>query len=145
MATYLSANASQGLTARNVYAGAQYSFGVYNANGNTLSVSDVIQMVAVPVGAVIIDLQVSGLVPGVTATVLKVGDGLSDARFGTVTLSATAQFLRTNTALGHGYQITLSDDAAVRYDTIDLVVNSSASVTTTCSIAVSVVYYMAPR
>lgn len=130
---------------RNVHAGLQVAYsGVYNANGNTLSASDVIQMCAVPHGAIIVDIQVSGH-GGATSHTIKVGDGGDDDRFGTITLSATTQFLRTNAATGHAYQYSLSDDAVPRYDTVDLTIQTSGSVTATASIIMTVYYYMPPK
>jgi hypothetical protein len=129
---------------RGNHAGLQTAYALYNASGSTLSVSDVIQMVQVPHGAVIVDVHVSGIA-GTAATTLKVGDGGDDDRFGTVTLSATSQFLRTNAAAGHAAVVSVSADSTTRYETIDLTVGAAASATTTCSIAMTVIYYMSPR
>jgi hypothetical protein len=147
MATYSSPSVTNvtPATARVVHAGLQTAYsGVYNASGSTLSASDVIQMCVVPHGAIIVDIQVSGH-GGAASHTIKVGDGGDDDRFGTITLSATSAFLRTNAGTGHAYQYSLSDDATTRYDTIDLTVQANGSATTTASIVMTVIYYMPPR
>lgn len=130
---------------RAVHAGLQATWsGIFNNTSATLSASDVIQMCVVPTGAIILDIRVSGKA-GVTANVFKVGDGGDDDRFGTITLSATSQFLRTNANTGHAYQYSLSDDAAVQYETIDLTLLTASSVTLTASIVMTVEYWMPPK
>lgn len=143
MATKYSTQITNGEGPRALHAGLQVARGVYAGVDATLSASDTIQMVRIPNKAVILDIQVSG-VAGAAATVVKIGDGGDDDRFGTVTLSATSQFLRSNAASGHCYQYSLSDDASPLYDTIDITIQSASSVTTTASIVLSVAYYMPP-
>lgn len=144
MATKYSTQVTNNEGPRNIQAGLQTVVGVYNSNGTSLSASDVIQMVRVPHGAIIIDRIISGVIPG-DAFLVKIGDGGDDDRYGTVTLSATAQCLSGNAAAGHAYQVSLSDDATVRYETIDLTISTAASQTTTSSIVLTVNYFMAPK
>ena len=144
MATVTSTQVAANAGPRVVHAGSIPAFGIYNANGATISAGDVIQMVQVPNGAVIDEVIVGGLIP-ITALTFTVGDGGSSARFiSTSTLSATAVIVRMNAGAGLGYQYSLSSDATTRYDTIDITIGTASSVTVTCSIALTVFYHMPP-
>lgn len=144
MATKQSVEVARGDGPRDIHAGLQTAYGYYTAGGVTLSAGDVIQMVKVPNGAVIVHRAISG-VAGAAAVGLNIGDGGDGDRYGHVTLSATAHYHIGNAAAGHGYQYSLSDDATVRYDTVDLTIDSVSSATATCSIVLTVTYYMAPK
>ena len=87
----------------------------------------VIQMVAVPNGAKIVDIIFYGDTADGKAT-LGVGDGSLTNRFGSATADATAATL--NLITGLPYTISLSDNAAKQWDTIDLFVNAVTSATT---------------
>ncbi len=145
MATKYSTQVTNSVGPRQVHAGLQTVFGLYNAGGETLSVSDTIQMVRIPNGAIIVDWAISGIVPGVTAQLVKIGDGGDDDRFGSVSLSATSQHLRPQASTGHAFQYSISDDANPLYDTIDLTLGAQGSATVTCSIVLTVTYYMGNR
>lgn len=148
MATLLSREVSLNVAPKQCHEGLNVGYGYYTSNGGTVSAGDVIQMVRVPNRAIIVDWALSGIIPN-AAAVLSVGDGGSATRFGvTATLSATTAFKRMDgvngAGAGHGFQISLSDDAAdPRYETIDLTVVSGTS-TVTASIVLTVFYYMPP-
>lgn len=144
MATKLSTQLTAGNLPRVNHAGANIVTAVYNAGGLTLSVSDTIQMVRIPHGAIISEVKVSGNIPGQLVTSIEVGDDGDDDRYGVFSLSSSLQIQRMNVATGHGYQYSLSDDLEPRYDTIDMTVAATATPTVTCSLVLSVTYYMAP-
>lgn len=145
MATYSTAQATAGQP-RSLESGLQYKIaGPLGTNGGTISAGDVFAMIPVPHGAIVIGVDVWGQIPGVSAgTQLGVGDGASTSRYGAVSMSATAQFIRAPMSSTGPYQYSLSDDLVPRFDTIDLTVLSVASTTVTASLYVGVAYYMAP-
>jgi hypothetical protein len=53
------------------------------------------------------------------------GDGSSTARFGSVSVVSTTVLFTE--AGGVGFRVSVSDDAVIRYDTLDLSVNAAAS------------------
>jgi hypothetical protein len=146
--TFNSRDISLGRAVTQNHEGMNVGYGYYTANGVSLSAGDTIQMVKVPNRAIILDWMLSGFA-GTAATVFSVGDGGDTDRYGvTATLSATSALKRMDgvngAATGHGYQISLSDDAAdPRHETIDLLVVSGTS-TVTCSIVLTVWYKMPP-
>lgn len=110
-----------------------------------LTAASVIQMIPIPDRAIILDGTLRG--SGASNCKLSVGDGGDADRFlSTVTQSTTSShqlwefFEKAATiATGFGYQYSLSDDAAVKWDTIDILVGS-ASLTGTVMLQVQ--YYM---
>lgn len=117
---------------------------VFVGAGATFSASDTIQMVNVPNKAIILEMILTGNTRN-TNTVVKVGDGGDDDRFITAqTLSSTDVMLRLNAATGLGFQISLTDDAIPQSDTIDMVIQSTASATATGSYHLIVMYYNPP-
>lgn len=128
-------------TPRLSHEGVTAARGQYTAGGATVSVSDTYLMVKVPNGATIIDGYISGTV-GTAATLFEVGIAGTDNNLGSaMTLSATAQLVRFNTALP--LKVSLSDDAVPQWSWVAVTVASSASVCATASINL-VVKYVAP-
>ena len=116
--------------------------GLYQASGATVSVSDTYLAVKVPNGATIVDGYIGGTV-GTAATVFKVGtigaNQADNACGSTMTLSATAQLVRFNSAQ-LPYRVSLSDDAVPQWAWVGITVNSSVSVCATASINLVVTY-----
>ena len=98
------------------------------------SAGDVIQMVPVPKGAQIVDVETL-FTPGAGGPVLtwSVGDGNSTQRYNTSVSAAVATQLRSVAGLGYSY----SAD-----DTIDIVVGAVGSATAAGSIRLTVTYSM---
>ena len=101
----------------------------------SLSAGDVIQMVRVPSGANIINLQLSG---GSGACAVSVGDGAAATRY-LASTSASAALVKTecNALAGHGYSYSAED-------TIDLLVDSVATGTATGLFTLTVDYTLDP-
>jgi hypothetical protein len=131
--TYKSTQVTQGDTPRAVSPGVFNAYGYYIATGSSLIINDVIQMVKVPIGARILQIDLystdldSDSTPAVT---LSVGDGTTPARF--ITASTVGQAggnihfpsVSTTTAAGVGYQYTVND-------TIDIAVTAAPTATAT--------------
>ena len=144
MATYTSAQATAGKV-RNLETGIQYAqAGPIGTGGVSLSAGDVFVGVPVPHGAIVTHIDVWGNVPGVSAgLLLGVGDGGSTSRFGSVSMSATAQMVSPPMPTGP-YRYSLSDNLVPRFDTIDLIATTVGSSTLTASLFIGVAYYMPP-
>jgi hypothetical protein len=117
----------------------------YIIGSTGLTAGSVIQMIPIPDRAIIYEGQLRG--SGASNCKLSVGDGGDADRFiSTATQSTTSSHQVWNffekaltIATGFGYQYSLSDDAAVKWDTIDIL-TGSASLTGTVMLRVS--YYM---
>lgn len=104
---------------------------------DSISVSDVFQMVKIGTGQTVVGGFITGNAVGGTATV-KIGDGGSEGRYlAAITLSTANQLVQFNAGLPYTYSI--SDDATVRFDTIDVVI-SAMSASPSASFAVVVQY-----
>lgn len=117
----------------------------FNFNGGTLTVGQIVQMVALPEGARVVELQVQAEFTGNTEGDYTVGDGGSAARYISST-SLTASSVRAiiNVPGGAGYRYTVSSTTTVGYDTIDVTIGGAASQCTTGSIQM-IVYYTYDR
>lgn len=113
---------------------------VFSAS-QTVTVGQVIQMVAIPTGCEILDGFVVSNWVGNGAGVFTVGDGSSTNRYVTAA-SLTASSRITRFSSGIGYKYSVSDDVAVplRFDTIDISVGAGATQTFTGSILMTVYY-----
>lgn len=117
----------------------------YVIGSTGLTAGSVIQMIPVPDRAKILTGWLRG--SGASNCKLSVGDGADPDRFiSTATQSTTSShqlwtFFNNALAIstGFGYQYSLSDDAAVKWDTIDILVGS-ASLTGT--VMLGVCYYL---
>lgn len=98
------------------------------------SAGDVIQMVPIPKGAFIIDVDTQ-FTPGAGGPVLTwlVGDGNATNRY-QASVSATLATLQRNTG-GHGYSYSAED-------TIDILIGAVASATAAGSVRLTVTYAM---
>jgi hypothetical protein len=108
-----------GATPRTIHAGAITVAARYTCSA-CHSATDVISMVKIPNGAVIDDVVLchsgdAGSAPAIA--VIQVGDSVSAARYASASWSATL-VLRATAGLGH--RVSLSDDASVMYQTINL-------------------------
>lgn len=143
MATKTSTAVGSTVMPRLIHAGVNVVNAVFVAGGATVSAGDVIQMVKVPHGARIVDVMVGGNSVN-TGLGISVGDGSLSNRFiTTVSLSSTSLIFRMNNPAGMGHAVSLSDDATVQYDTIDITVQDTASASVTASIELTV-WYVAP-
>jgi hypothetical protein len=103
----------------------------------TVTAGSIVQMLKIPDGAVIVDGWAQS---PADAFKLSVGDGGDPDRFiSTAQSSAAVELHRFDEPLGMGYKYSVSDDAIVKYDTIDILVGS-ASCTGTLELCVT--YYM---
>lgn len=120
---------------RAIHAGLQ---SVFSKQLVTVTAASVVQMLKIPDGAVIVDGWVSCPADGFK---VSVGDGGDPDRFlASATASAGgATFHRFNRPAGLGYKYSVSDDAIIKWDTIDILVGS-ASCTGTLQLCVT--YYM---
>ena len=91
--------------------------------GAAFSAGDVVQMVKVPNGARIRNVRIANL--SVASGTFSVGDGGDTARYIASTSATLSTVFSLNQAGGVGYKYSLSDDAAVQYDTIDYVVGTA--------------------
>lgn len=98
------------------------------------SAGDVIQMVPVPKGASIVDVE-TAFTPGAGGPVLTwlVGDGNTTNRYNASTSATVATQLRSTGGLGYSYSAE---------DTIDIVVGAVGSATAAGSIRLTVTYAM---
>lgn len=123
---------------RLAYEGPSVARGQYTANGVTVSVSDTILLVKVPNGATIIDGYISGT-HGSGAGIFEIGVMGVDNNLGSaMTLSATAQLVRFNSAQ-LPLKVSLSDDAVPQWSWVMATV-AGGSVCVTASINLCVTY-----
>lgn len=107
---------------------------VFNANSTLFSTGDIVQMMPIPKGAMIDDLNVVLTYNATSATLaVTVGDGNSAARYLGSTSAVTV--VRTATAGGIGYSYSTDD-------TIDVVIGTAASASSSAVIRLSVLYHM---
>lgn len=120
-------------------------------DGTTASVSsgDVIQAVAVPAWSRILSAIITktdgGGGAGVTSNMdAALGVGSSTTLFGNQTLSTTDSAEMHRFAVGMGYLVSISEAAAVQFETIDIVLTSTSE-TDTCDLHVWVTYSYEPN
>ena len=106
---------------KSLHAGAQSVFAQYVTTAS-LTAASVIQMIPVPSGARLVDGWVKS--PG-TGYLVSVGDGGDVDRY--VQSKSGSALQRFEVAAGMGYQYSVSDDAIVRWDTIDILIGSAAA------------------
>lgn len=114
--------------------------GTFSA-AQTVTVGQVIQMVAIPSGCEILDGFVIANWVGNSAGFFTVGDGSSTNRYVTAA-SLTVSSRITRFSSGIGYKYSVSDDVAtpLRFDTIDISIGAGATQTFTGSILMTVFY-----
>jgi len=120
--------AASGVQPRRDHAGRNVVRAIYKATASH-SATDVIQGVKVPNRAVIDEVtlvpidatNVGGSTPA--ALTITIGDGVDPSRYFSGSYSATVVVRATG---GLGYQYSISDDAAVMYDTIDVTITAGA-------------------
>lgn len=126
MATLQSDQVANNKPPRLEHAGGTWVLARYTSTAS-LSAGDVIQMIPIQHGMTIIDWILWTDTTDGSAT-FGIGDGSSTARFGSATASTVATALRA-TGTGLPYKVSVSDDALLRYDTLDLYINAVASST----------------
>lgn len=144
MATYTADQAQANFSARAYYVGTNVGHGKYQAGGVTISSGDVYQMVKVPNGALITDVRFYGKAAGVGGIVFTLGTSADASLFGSVTISATHQFVSVNGASATQqmpYQVSLSDDATPQHIVLQLT-QASGTATATGSFGLVVSYVM---
>lgn len=115
------------------------SWASFNFGGSTLTVGQVVQMLAIPTGCVVHEILVSAEFTGNTAGLYTIGDGSLTNRYCT-NASLTASSRTTRASSGIGWKISVSDDSTTRFDTIDISIGAGATQTLTGSIQM-VCYY----
>lgn len=128
-----------------VHVGVNVGRASYIAQTTTLSVSDVIQMVKLPEGAVVIDGYISGKIGAVASCTVKAGIGVAAATDGDLlaspkTLSATSTLWRFDGNKGLPYStptIAAATYPKYNYATITC---SGGSVTASISLQMTVLY-----
>jgi hypothetical protein len=119
--------AAAGIQPRGIHAGANVVRAKYVAEASH-SATDVIQMVKLPNRAIVDDIVLAPLGGGTgegsspAVLVVSVGDGVDPNRYYSGSWSSTL-VARANMA-GIGYQISISDAAAVQFDTVDVTINA---------------------
>lgn len=145
MATKTADAAQDYVQPRNNYTGKTTMVANVTANGGTMSVGDVFWMIKVPHGALITDMRWWGRTSGTGGVVFSIGTTTSATLFGTATISATHQYIALTTGASatqqFPYQVSLSDDAAVRHITLAATV-ASGTATATGSFGLLVEYMM---
>lgn len=133
MATLNSVEITAGAGPKAVHAGENVAKFSYSTSA-ALSAGDVIQLVRIPTGATVTDICIMMFGPAAGGNhAFGVGDGSSTARYGSISVVSTTVMFRLGgpaaSALtgGLGFRVSVSDDAAVRYDTLDLYCNAIAS------------------
>ncbi len=137
-----------GITARAVHAGVNSVTFEYTLT-DTLSDGDIIEMVKIPDGATVLDIIAS--LPDVdadsviTETVLAIGDGASEARYGSFT--ALGNVVRATPAIANfdasvPFDLELSDNDPNGFDTVDVTVTGGSSGTSQGNIKLTVLYTM---
>lgn len=111
--------------------------------GGSLSTGDVIQMVALPAWSRIIDGMLTYRA-NPASYVATMNFGGTAALLGTYDQTISALTNITRLTLGASYLLSISEGAAVQFDTIDLTM-TSVSETTTCDIHVWVAYTYEPN
>lgn len=113
----------------------------YVTDGN--ETADTIQLVKVPDNATVAQVMLAipaNLGSGGNPVGYAVGDGASTGRFiASATISSTAVVATINQPGGVAYKYTFSDDASVKWDTIDLVL-TAGSCTSSITIAAVVTF-----
>lgn len=114
----------------------------FNINGGSVTQGQVVQMVALPEGARVIELQTQVEFTGSTEGAYTVGDGDNTARYISAT-SLTASSVRSiiNVPGGAGYRYTVSSTTTVGWDTIDFVVSTYALASATGTGSVQMIVY----
>lgn len=111
-----------------------YAEGFFTANGNVAGSSgDVIQMVKIPNGAVIYQINFAGRVSGTGGQVWNLGIPGNTSLFGPVTVSATDQYITVNNAsatLNLPYVVTVSDDTQPQHVVLQLTFASGTATNT---------------
>lgn len=104
----------------------------FTAAGGTVTVGQVIQMLAIPTGSIIYDILVSGEFTGIDTGFFTIGDGSLTNRF-LVNGSVTATSRTTRASSGLAYKVSVSDDNLTRFDTIDISIGAGTTQAATCS------------
>lgn len=88
----------------------------------SVTASDVVQMVKVPLGAAIIDVKVSGDGAGTITGTITVGDGNDPNRYITATSASGAMAAQSinSAAGGVGYEYTATDTIDVTFDAVSV-------------------------
>lgn len=137
-----------GISARAVHAGVNSVTFEYTMT-DTLSDGDVIEMVKIPDGATVLDIIATlpdvDAVSVVTETVLAIGDGDSNARYGSFT--SAGNVVRANPSIANidasvPFDLDLSDNDPNGFDTIDVRVTNGTSGTSNGNIKLTVLYTM---
>lgn len=105
----------------------------FNAAGGTVTVGQVIQMLAIPTGCIVHDILFTAEATGNQAGLFTIGDGSLTNRF-LVNASLTATSRTGRATSGVGYKISVSDDALTRFDTIDISIGTGATQAATLSV-----------
>lgn len=140
MANGTSDKCAAGVQPKTLHAGACVVRARYTASASH-SPTDVIQMVKVPHGAIIDEVQIhapSGVASAPAALTISVGDGGDPNRYFSGSYSTTAVIRATS---GLGYEYSLSDDAVVQYDTIDITIDAGA-LTASQAVEMIVTYHL---
>lgn len=125
MSNGTSDKAGAGVQPKALHSGANVVRARYTASASH-SPTDVIQMVKVPHGAIIDEVQVhapSGVASAPAALTVSIGDGNDPNRYFSGSYSTTAIIRATS---GLGYEYSMSDDATVQFDTIDITIDAGA-------------------
>lgn len=117
------------------------AYGLYIANGVTISSGDVYQMVKIPNGAIITDIRFHGRSSGTGGIVFNLGISGNATLFGPVTISATDQYISVNGAsatLNLPYLVSVSDDTQPQHLVLQLTqASGTATATGTFGLIVS--------
>jgi len=115
----------------------------YDLANGALSAGDVLQMVKIPHGAIIDDLEVRmTTATNDTLAVVTVGDSALATRFwGSASLSWSIGLTISMDDDQMGYQYNLSDDAAQQYEIISITVGTVTSATATGTITMMCTYH----
>lgn len=111
--------------------------------GGSLSTADIIQAVAVPAWARILSAGITKTDSAVTNADYALGVGGSTTLFGNVSMSSTTGVFMGRYAANMGYLVSISEAAAVQFETIDINVVSTTE-TDTCDLHVWVTYTYEP-
>lgn len=100
-------------------------------------------MVPIPTGCRVLDIIIQSEWPGNTVGSFTVGDGSLTNRFVTnASFTASSRVTRLSSNLAYKYSV--SDDAALWFDTIDISVGTGSTRTATGSILMTVYYRYEP-
>jgi hypothetical protein len=136
MATHTSTAAASGRVPRAIHAGVNSVSVVHTVSGS-LSAGDIIQLAKIPNGATVIDVIMrTAITPA--QVVLSVGDGNDTGRF-MASLTYTSNVYRAGQGIPYKYSI--SDDAAIQWDTVDVRVQT-ASGSGNSTFAATILYTM---